>query len=275
MSTTSQGYTGFTLAGATHVNRQTTQVRYGFTLAGATHIKRQKIQASLGFTLAEVLVTLGIIGVVAAMTLPAINNKIQDMEFKTAYKAAFSDASQAWSQAISNGEMESVDSEYGSDSILLNNYNAFASHFKKIKTCTTAGTTASCWAINEAGMYTNNCNSTPYHFIDSKGRSWAFMQLNTTSTFDGLCVDTNGLKKPNIFGKDRFFIATTTSKCDPNQVALAPGASYHGHYVPTATCYVGLEDKLLPFGVDFTNSEGGIDGYCPANNCFYKSWLYN
>ena len=39
-----------------------------------------------GFTLAEVLITLGIIGVVAAMTLPALVNKTQNQELVTAFK---------------------------------------------------------------------------------------------------------------------------------------------------------------------------------------------
>ena len=44
-----------------------------FTLAeGATHVDTLKGNCKNAFTLAEVLITLGIIGVVAAMTLPAV-----------------------------------------------------------------------------------------------------------------------------------------------------------------------------------------------------------
>lgn len=35
-----------------------------------------------GFTLAEVLITLGIIGVVAAMTIPAVINKYKSVQLK-------------------------------------------------------------------------------------------------------------------------------------------------------------------------------------------------
>ena len=38
------------------------------------------------FTLAEVLITLGIIGVVAAMTLPALINKAEDKILESQYK---------------------------------------------------------------------------------------------------------------------------------------------------------------------------------------------
>ena len=43
-----------------------------------------------GFTLAEVLVTLSVIGVVAAMTIPMAFIKIKQHEYKTAGKKAFS-----------------------------------------------------------------------------------------------------------------------------------------------------------------------------------------
>ena len=48
-----------------------------------------------GFTLAEVLITLGIIGVVAAMTMPTLLNSTNGAQYKTAYKKALSVISQA------------------------------------------------------------------------------------------------------------------------------------------------------------------------------------
>ncbi len=48
-----------------------------------------------GFTLAEVLITLTIIGIVAAMTMPTLINNTNGAQFKTAYKKALSVLSQA------------------------------------------------------------------------------------------------------------------------------------------------------------------------------------
>lgn len=48
-----------------------------------------------GFTLAEVLITLGIIGVVAAMTLPTLIQKNQDKELISRIKKTYSDVSNA------------------------------------------------------------------------------------------------------------------------------------------------------------------------------------
>lgn len=49
----------------------------------------------LGFTLAEVLITLVIIGVIAAMTVPTLMNNTNAQEFRSALKKAVSGANQA------------------------------------------------------------------------------------------------------------------------------------------------------------------------------------
>ena len=54
-----------------------------------------KLTSKSGFTLAEVLITLGIIGVVAAMTMPTLMNQTNGAQFRTAYKKALSAISQA------------------------------------------------------------------------------------------------------------------------------------------------------------------------------------
>ena len=49
----------------------------------------------LGFTLAEVLITLGIIGVVAAMTIPTLITQTNDAEFRSGLKKVLSTLNQA------------------------------------------------------------------------------------------------------------------------------------------------------------------------------------
>ena len=53
------------------------------------------LKRKAAFTLAEVLITLGIIGVVAAMTMPTLINKTQNKQLQTAFKVAYSTFSQA------------------------------------------------------------------------------------------------------------------------------------------------------------------------------------
>ena len=59
-----------------------------------------------GFTLAEVLITLGIIGVVAAMTMPTLMNSTQGAQYKAAYKKALSALSQAVTLNVALDEVD-------------------------------------------------------------------------------------------------------------------------------------------------------------------------
>lgn len=59
-----------------------------------------------GFTLAEVLITLGIIGVVAAMTIPTLISNTNGAQFKSRYKKALSTLNQA---AVMNVALDDYD----------------------------------------------------------------------------------------------------------------------------------------------------------------------
>ena len=60
-----------------------------FTLAeGATHVVHFDNIRRVAFTLAEVLITLGIIGVVAAMTMPVLFANYQKLVLKNQFKKA-------------------------------------------------------------------------------------------------------------------------------------------------------------------------------------------
>ena len=64
--------------------------KFAFTLAeGATHVDTCHNHCKSAFTLAEVLITLGIIGIVSAMTIPTLiknyQEKMRDNQFKKAY----------------------------------------------------------------------------------------------------------------------------------------------------------------------------------------------
>ena len=66
-----------------------------------------------GFTLAEVLITLGIIGVVAAMTMPTLMNSTQGAQYKAAYKKALSALSQAVTLNMALDEWNFADLDTG------------------------------------------------------------------------------------------------------------------------------------------------------------------
>ena len=70
--------------------------KFAFTFAeGATHVDNSNNKRRFAFTLAEVLITLGIIGVVAALTIPTLINNYQTKSWNTAasvFEAKFTES---------------------------------------------------------------------------------------------------------------------------------------------------------------------------------------
>lgn len=56
----------------------------------AMNITSKLSKMKLAFTLAEVLITLGIIGVVATITIPTLITNIQDKQFRVKFKESIS-----------------------------------------------------------------------------------------------------------------------------------------------------------------------------------------
>ena len=87
------------------------------------------------FTLAEVLITLGIIGVVAAMTMPTLMNSTNGAQYKTAYKKALSVLSQAvvLNVALDDYDLEQTTSTgTGDDDVSV--YNIFKKRMNVVNT---------------------------------------------------------------------------------------------------------------------------------------------
>lgn len=153
------------------------------------------------FTLSEVLITLGIIAVVAAMTLPVLNNMVQDVQYKAAYKKAYSVASQAVMNANQKEEFVYANGK-GDYANQKTNFLVFMNQFKVAKKCIN-NNNQECWnPIGEKfynGVYPiQGCLA----FVDNSGMAWSMFYAGEFIIF----VDTNGFKKPNQIGKDRFLL---------------------------------------------------------------------
>lgn len=210
-----------------------------------------------GFTLAEVLITLGIIGVVAAMTIPVLMNNIQENQYKVAYKKAFSVASQAWLQVANDNMLEGRN---GWESNVSNddNFNQFMAKFDIVKTCSYPNF-SDCWAANETANAWSNLpftsSSSEICFLDKSGMVWC-----NSNTLSYIIVDVNGMQKPNIYGKDRFAIATCVGSDRPDS---------------GGQCVVsGMPNTLKPF----RDCNSYSLTRCPAGDthpCYYTKWLYD
>lgn len=70
-----------------------------------------------GFTLAEVLVTLSIIGVVAALTLPALRNDAERMQWEQGLKITVANLNEGFARMLAVNETDSL-----ADTKLFNQY---------------------------------------------------------------------------------------------------------------------------------------------------------
>ena len=85
------------------------------------YLKKEKKYEKTGFTLAEVLITLGIIGVVAAMTIPILMTAYQKKQTVTRLKRAYSIVQQSIRLSEDeNGEVESWDTKLNGDEFFKN-----------------------------------------------------------------------------------------------------------------------------------------------------------
>ncbi|MBP3924237.1 type II secretion system protein [bacterium] len=157
------------------------------------------------FTLAEVLITLGIIGIVAAMTLPALIQHYKKVEYSSRLKKFYSSMNQAIRLSeVTNGlpsewnKAPMLKDDDGNDDLDASGeftYNFFikylAPYIKYIKIEQ---------GKNQEGTLDNNDlkikSSTKVYLADG----------TTVLLWNGICidffVDVNGDKKPNQFGRD-------------------------------------------------------------------------
>ncbi len=207
------------------------------------------------FTLTEVLITLGIIGIVAAMTIPTIINSSEKQSTVSKVKEIYSILSQA-TQQINNdcggdisGCITSTTAGNDNDNTARKETaNLYKAKLKIAKDCTS--TITGCFP-NESYKWLNNTNdfgnlySANYlsngKIILTNGMSIAFDWNGTASNYFDVFVDINGTKKPNLLGKD-FFLFTYNL----NQRTLNP---HIDNSCSTSSSGGGCSGKILQEGV--------------------------
>lgn len=151
-----------------------------------------------GFTLAEVLITLGIIGVVAAMTIPTLMSNTGKSEFKTAYKKIISAVNQAVTMSVAIDYLDFGDA-YAGTADTESIYRILQNKMQIAKTETSSANPE----IMRMFKSTGNNNYTIF-FADGMVLSYPRSAANCTNQRANerrsLCagiVDVNGTKNPN------------------------------------------------------------------------------
>lgn len=152
----------------------------------------------LGFTLAEVLITLVIIGVIAAMTVPTLMNNTNAQEFRSAFKKAISGVNQALTLHYALEGMSANDYE-DADALVDNVFKTRMSIIEN-STESVTGKSGSSWTTADGMVYTllnfSNGGDERYSSQDVACNSYN-TQPCTAAAGPNLWIDVNGPKNPN------------------------------------------------------------------------------
>ena len=196
------------------------------------------VHSSLGFTLAEVLITLGIIGVVAAMTIPILIANNQKAQYVTALQKGYTEFNQALIQISTDygctGDLQCTGLfANGTTNDTLG--QALVRYFNVTKNCGTINQNTSGQNSCMSMFASNNFDGTSarygidvnYRFIIADGMSFRILNYGTNCSLDAaigstgsltqacgyIQMDVNGpLKGPNNFGRDIFVFYITNGK---------------------------------------------------------------
>lgn len=204
------------------------------------------------FTLAEVLITLGIIGVVAALTIPMLIGKYREKQTVAAVKTAYS----IFSQAYMRVHADYPDLSQLVDSNLTDKENAqtlFNELTKYMKTARRCDKSSNCMgakykSLTGIPLYTSWDKYTNIETgILANGMSFWVLGLKTSNGKDvdyngQIGIDINGQKEPNQLGVDFFwFTVDKNGRVFPGRNQTRPVQTY--------------------YSCDIKNNTNGMNGY--------------
>lgn len=156
------------------------------------------IEKQKGFTLAEVLITLGIIGVVAAMTMPVLMNNFKKKTYEAQFLKTINYIVNANKKLLQEEEIDDLcntdyftcSGPYDAPKIASEKIDEYASRIKLEK----RDSNWSWFSMSGDKFYVSNFGACFYEFN------------NLTEDGLGIIVDTNCQKAPNIGGRDVFWL---------------------------------------------------------------------
>jgi len=177
--------------------------------------------------LAEVLITLAIIGVIAAITIPSIVANHQKKELETQFAKSYRTLSQAVSMAVAeHGGFDFWEWKASYTSEEYDNYlKIFTPYLNVVKFCSAGETSKEecfpsvTYKLLNGGDHYNYTNWRTPTIILADGSTILHGILSTTYALPMayFAVDINGAKKPNIYGRDlfQFMVFPQTQELSP------------------------------------------------------------
>ena len=205
------------------------------------------LKRKAAFTLAEVLITLGIIGVVAALTLPSLIQKQQDKATVSRLEKIYSVLSQASLYAREeHGDFEDWNIIDNNQASTRENFAYFEPYLKILRKCDNK---SGCWAeqtqslsgqkarwsdnykmgVDYISIILNDGINVVYDFAEPSLNYVYGLPSYVNKPYIVFLVDVNGNRRPNKWGRDIFAfilgpngiipagIGNNSANCDPNK----------------------------------------------------------
>ena len=211
------------------------------------------LKRKAAFTLAEVLITLGVIGIVASLTLPSLIQKQQDKATVSRLEKIYSVLSQASLYAREeHGDFEDWNIIDNYQASTRENFAYFEPYLKILRKCDNK---SGCWAeqtqslsgqkarwsdnykigVDYISITLNDGTNVVYDFAVPSLNSVYGLPSYVNKSYIVFLVDVNGNRRPNKWGRDIFAfilgpngiipagIGNNSANCDPNKKSDVAG----------------------------------------------------
>jgi len=193
-----------------------------------------------GFTLSEILITLAVMGLVMALTIPSLTQRANKNTYVAGLKKTYGMLDTATNQIMSNNAGTVIQAFSGSNQA----WTKYGTILEFNKTCWAGSVIGNCWATSTNKLSGGAAVSfNPENYFGAVLADGSFMlftigfpncngtgfsiNLPYTSDTDHWCgsiiVDINGFRGPNTFGRDQFLFSLGAN-------GLYPGGDPHTIY---------------------------------------------
>ena len=221
------------------------------------HIIRGVFMKKRAFTLAEVLITLGIIGIVAALTMPTLIGNYQKKQTVVKLKKVYTTLYQAVELSEEqNGPMDYWDSNISSNDIFIKYIKPYVKNIQSIN-----------YYRNKMPLYkgpngsVEGAMTTLYQntglFVLNDGTVFFTPKQIPAVSIALIAVDLNGFRGPNIIGRDWFVFSIPKPK--NTKIKVVPYGTYN-----TADMSMGEWTRENTQKGSYACSKHGRGQYCAA-----------
>lgn len=197
------------------------------------------------FTLAEILITLGIIGVVAALTMPSLMANYKKSVAKNQFKKTYSTLTNAFNQTVQDlGESVNCSNQSYTSETCKELWNEFVKNLNVVKYCETDAYAQGCVPDYSSENFprTQGCGGFSAPQIKEQqpaavlaDGSIIFPYGWQKTLYPAIGFDINGFKKPNVGGQDVFSLGISNKSGLPVLGALQDG--YLSYCLPMSNAY--------------------------------------